>query len=120
MRKLAALCLVLLLGLAAVGCSTYSGGVAPSNVPLEPNSYTTGGRVTGTSWGVNILWFIPVSFCSTQSALAAALDESGGRALVQVTVDTRKYYWVPLMYLERIKVEGISVRPVRPKETSSK
>jgi len=117
MKKAVVVSIIALLALAVTGCSTYSGGVAPSNVPLEPNSYTTGGRVTGTSWGVNILWFIPVSFCSTQSALAAALDESSGRALVQVTADTRKYYWVPLIYLERIKVEGISVRP---NEASSK
>ena len=108
---------IALLALAVTGCSTYSGGVAPSNVPLEPNSYTTGGRVTGTSWGVNILWFIPVSFCSTRDALDSALRQSSGGPLIQVTADTRKYYWVPLIFLERIKVEGISVRP---KGTSSK
>jgi len=117
MKKAVVVSVIALLALAVTGCSTYSGGVAPSNVPLEPNSYTTGGRVTGTSWGVNILWFIPVSFCSTPDALDSALRQSSGRPLIQVTADTRKYYWVPLIFLERIKVEGISVRP---KETSSK
>ena len=79
MRKVTALCLVLLFGLSAVGCSTFSGGVAPSNVPLEPNSYSQGARVSGASWGVNILWFIPVSFASTQDALDGALRGSNGR-----------------------------------------
>lgn len=117
MKKAVVVSVIALLGLSVVGCSTYSGGIAPSNVPLEPGSYTTAGRVSGASWGVNILWFIPVSFASTQSALAAALDGSGGRALIQVTADTRKYYWVPLVYIERIKVEGTAVRA---KEAPSK
>ena len=115
MQKLMAFSVVLLLGLAAVGCSTYSGGVAPSNVPLDPESYTLGRPVSGTSWGIYVLWFIPVSFANTQDALDDALGDSRGRPIVQVTADTRKYYWVPLIYLERIEVEGIATRPVAAK-----
>ncbi len=118
MQKLVALCLVLSLGLSAVGCSTYSGGVAPSNVPVDPASYSLGRHVSGTSWGVCILWIIPVSFASTQDALESALRGSNGRPIVQVTADTRKYYWVPLIYLERIKVEGIATNPVAAKTSS--
>ena len=112
MKKLVALCLVLLLGMSAAGCSTFSGGVAPSNVPVDPASYSLGRHVSGTSWGVNVLWFIPVSFASTQDALESALRGGNGQPIVQVTADTRKYYWVPLVYLERIKVEGIATKPV--------
>ena len=112
------MCLVLLLGLVAAGCSTYSGGVSPSNVPLDPESYTPGRSVSGTSWGVNILWFIPVSFASTQDALVSALGGSNGRPIVLVTADTRKYYWIPLVYVERIKVEGTTTKPVAAKTPS--
>lgn len=118
MQKFVALCLVLVLGLAAAGCSTYSGGVSPSNVPLAPNSYSPGRHVSGTSWGVYILWLIPVSFANTQDALDSALGGSNGRPIVQVTADTRKYYWVPLVYLERIKVEGVATTPVAAKTSS--
>ena len=115
MQKFVALCLVLLLGMSTAGCSTFSGGVAPSNVPLDPDSYTRTGRVSGTSWGVYILWLIPVAFPSTQEALDSALRGGNGRPIVQVTADTRKYYRVPLMYLERIKVEGVATQPAAGK-----
>ena len=107
MRGLTVLCMVVAVGLAACGCTTNSGGVAPSTKPLDAGTYTLGARVSGTSWGVYIFGFIPVAFPETSEALDLALRESNGRPLVQVTTDTRHYYWPwPIVYLERIKVEG--------------
>ncbi len=116
MRNALILGVLVLLVLAAAGCRTYSGGVAPSNVPLAPDSYTKGARVSGTSWGIYIFWFIPVGFPSTEVALDDALRQSNGRPLVGVTTDTRHYFWPMIVYLERIKVDGTTALPMsKPK-----
>jgi hypothetical protein len=101
------LCLAALL---ASGCTTTSGGVAASSMPLKPGDFSAGRRVSGSSWGIYALWFIPVTFPSTSAALDDAVRVGGGQPLVQVTADTRKYYWVPFFYLERIEVTGNTTR----------
>jgi len=69
-------------------------------------------RTSGTSWGFNLLG-IPFSQARTASALEDALDNGGGDALIQVTVDNRDYYLL-VMFLQRIKVEGRAVKMIRP------
>ncbi|MFO7897741.1 MAG: hypothetical protein R6V58_01625 [Planctomycetota bacterium] len=99
------------IAVSAVGCRTYSGGVAPSSVPLEQGTYTPGRSVAGASWGVHLLYMIPVTAPSTSEALEEAVRANGGRPIIQVTADTRRYYWVPLVFLERIQVEGYAAMP---------
>lgn len=108
---------VTLIVLSAVvsGCVTYSAGVAPATKPLGPDEYDMIGSAEGTSWGVNVL-FIPFCQANTADALQEALKDRAADALITVSVDNRAYYF-PLVYLQRIKVEGMAVKePVRVKQ----
>ena len=108
-----AVTMVLLAALVGVasGCMTSSGGIAPSNRPLEPNSYALLDRVSGTSWGVSVLWLFPVSQASTSEALEKALAQKNADAIVQITVDNSKFFVIlGLAYIEWTKVEGIAVK----------
>jgi hypothetical protein len=103
------LCVVLcVLVMGVSGCVTHSGGVASSSRPLEPDSYNPSHRVSGTSWGVHLFGFIPLTQPSTADALNEALSGSDG--LIQITTDTARSYHLLLVVLERIKVEGTAVR----------
>jgi hypothetical protein len=90
------LLLVLALSL-LVGCTHTSGGVAPSNVPIEPGKY----RVLktdahGSDCLVALLGFIPVSGGNeTRRAVSSALkDAPGADALVNITADSYRQFWI--------------------------
>jgi len=96
------------------GCITHSGGIAAATKPLNPDDISVHARASGTSWGINVLG-IPFKQASTSEALNEAITTGGADALVQVSVDNRDYFLV-LVNLQRILVEGISVKePVRVK-----
>lgn len=75
------------LGLAA--CVRYPGGIAPSNIPLEPDGYTVIGPVEAQDCKVNLFGLIPVSGGNqVADGVKNALARSpGADALVNVTVD---------------------------------
>jgi len=70
-----------------------SGGIAPSNIPLEPGSYRELGKVVGGDCQYEL---IPISGGNrTHSALEDALDDiPNTSALVQITSYTYSQYWI--------------------------
>ena len=100
---------VLVLACALSGCVTYSAGVAPSTRPVSPDGYTVINSTTGTSWGMDLLMFIPLMQASTSEALDDALHNRGADTLVQVCVDNRSVHLL-LFDLQRIKIEGLAVK----------
>ena len=44
-----------------IGCSHISGGISPSNIPLEPGSYRTLGKAVGGDCQYKLLGIIPLS-----------------------------------------------------------
>lgn len=87
MKKILIVTIVLTL---LVGCGHVTGGVAPSNIPLAPNSYSELGPVQGADCVYYILGFIPVSGGNeTKDALADALAQRPeATALINITADT--------------------------------
>jgi hypothetical protein len=73
-----------------MGCAYITGGVAPSNIPLAPNSYTELGSVRGEDCLYYLLGVIPVNNGNeTKDALADALKQKPeATALINITVDT--------------------------------
>lgn len=76
------------------GCQTWTGGVAPSNVPLKGKHYA----VLGESQGQDATWylfgFIPLTTStSTKSAEQDCIGKYYGDALIDVTSDTYYYYY---------------------------
>jgi len=73
-----------------VGCGHITGGVAPSNIPLAPDSYTELGPVRGEDCVYYILGLLPVSDGNeTKDALADALGQKPETtALINITSDT--------------------------------
>ncbi|NOR80707.1 MAG: hypothetical protein GQ529_07730 [Methyloprofundus sp.] len=86
----------LALGSTLIGCSHVSGGIAPSNIPLEPGSYRILGKAVGGDCQYQLLGLIPISGGNeTHSALEDALtDIPNTTALVQITSDTYSQYWI--------------------------
>src|SRR5574341_1054756 len=91
---LVALALVLL----ASGCAQIGSGVAPSNIPLAPGGYETIGPVSGESCLLYLLGIIPLGeFNNIQAAVKDALSQRpGATALIGVTADTRRLWFVIL------------------------
>ena len=108
MRQLLVIGIVLTSLWALSGCVTYSAGVASSTRPLTPGEYTVLNTTQGTSWGINFLG-LPLKQSRTSAALAEAIKDSGGDSLIQVAVDNRSYGLL-ILYLQRVKVEGLGVR----------
>ena len=79
-----------------IGCSHISGGIAASNIPLEPGSYRILGEAVGGDCQYKLLGIIPLSGGNeTHSALEDALtDIPNTPALVQITSDTYSQYWI--------------------------
>lgn len=79
------------------GCSHSTGGVAPSNIPLEPGGYTI---VQPDAHGIDCLYsllgLIPVSGGNeTRRAVESAIEGApGATALINVTADTFGQYWI--------------------------
>lgn len=105
--KIYAILLVALLAALTCGCVTHSAGIAPSSMPLK-GDYDRVDKASGNSWGITI-FFIPIKQAKTAQALERAIDEGGGDALVQVTVDNRDYFLL-FVYLQRIRVQGMGVK----------
>ena len=84
--------LAFLISAAAVlgGCAHQAGGVAPSNIPLEPGSYTVMNEVSGQDCVYRLLGIIPLSSGNeTRDAMKSALSSAkGADALVNISVDT--------------------------------
>jgi hypothetical protein len=76
--------------LLGTACAHYSGGIAASNVPLEPGSYTVLGETKGQDCVYYLLGLIPLSGSNhTKAAVDAAIrSQPGATALVDVTSDT--------------------------------
>ncbi len=86
----------LAIGSTLIGCAHTSGGIAASNVPLQPDSYRTLGKAKGTDCQYKLLGIIPISSGNeTHTALESALtDIPNTTALVQITSDTYSEYWI--------------------------
>jgi hypothetical protein len=94
-----------------IGCGHVTGGVAPSNIPLAPNSYTELGTVRGVDCVYYLLGFIPLSTGNkTKGALDDALKQkSGTSALTNITADSYSMYFI-LFSETCTQVEGTAVR----------
>lgn len=102
------------LGLTALltftGCSTISGGVAPSSTPIEGRKYSTLGMTASTDSRIAILGIIPISSSnSTRDALEAAIRKVHADALIDVTVETYFQWWI-LFTRTVTKVEGLGIK----------
>jgi len=88
--------LVFVLCMFALGCARSPGGVASSNIPVAPGSYTVLGSATGSDCKINLLGIIPISGGNDLSdALAEAKsDRPGTDALVEITVDSTSKYFI--------------------------
>ena len=99
-----------LLAVHAVGCVRLPGGIAPSSIPLAPDSYTVLGPVEAGDCKINLFGILPVSGGNHVSdALAGALAQRPQTdALVQVTVD-RVSKWFIFWTQVCTEVRGIAV-----------
>lgn len=109
MARVSAVMVVVALACVLSGCITTSAGVAPCSRPLDADRYTVLGASSGTSWGVELFGILPVAQARTADALDDALRSRGADALVQVTTDNRMYYLL-ILTMQRIKVEGLGVK----------
>lgn len=78
-------------------CAHTPGGIAASNIPLEPNSYTILGQVEGNDCAYSlILGLIPISGGNeTKDAVDDALSEiPGTTALIGITSDSYSQSWI--------------------------
>ena len=90
------LLITLALSSTLIGCAHTSGGIAASNIPLEPGSYRILGQAVGGDCQYKLLGIIPLSNGNeTHIALNDALsDVPGTTALIQITSDTYNQYWI--------------------------
>ncbi len=85
----------LILCLSLAGCSRIPGGVAPSNVPLEPGTYTIVGPVSATDCKVDLLGLIPISGGNyTHQAIEKARKNGNADALIGISVDRSSKYFI--------------------------
>jgi hypothetical protein len=84
--------------LTVAGCIHQAGGVAASNVPLDPDGYTVIGPAYGNDCRWALLGLVPLSGGNeTRRALEEALRETpGADALVHITADTFTQFWLIL------------------------
>ena len=102
---------VLALVLSLSACAQIGSGIAPSNTPLAPGGYETLGPVCGESCITYFVGIIPLGdFNTTQAAVKDALSKSpGATALVKVTVDTRRM-WFVIFTQDCTMVQGTAVK----------
>ena len=93
MKKLLAVIVIVVL---LIGCVHISGGVAPSNIPLAPNSYTELGYVRGIDCVYYLFCIIPLTNGNeTKDALADALQQKPeATALINITADTYSMFFI--------------------------
>jgi len=122
MNGLRLVALLVALSLSGGGCIVVSAGISPSTTPLEKRSdyvIMQEQPVSGSSWGVLILWAIPVSQAGTEKAREIALEQHRADALIDVTTEN----WViflPLVTLMRIEMTGLPVRLTKPADAASR
>lgn len=88
--------LVLSLILFAAGCTRLPGGVAPSNIPLEPGGYLEIGPVSASDCKVNLFGILPVSGSNrvADAVRSALLKESQADALINISIDLSSKYFI--------------------------
>lgn len=93
------------------GCGHLSGGVATSNIPLAPGSYTELGQVRGDTCVYYLLGLLPLSGGNeTKYALEDALRQKPQtNALINITADTYSQFFI-LFSRTCTQVDGIAVR----------
>lgn len=93
------------------GCMHLGGGIAPSNVPLEPGTYVELGPVHGDDCLYALLGILPLSGGNeTRRAMEEALaSKPGATALVNVTSDTFHQFWL-ILSRHCTEVHAIAVR----------
>lgn len=109
--KIALQALALLAGsLLVFGCARFSGGIAPSSVPIAPGSYSAIGPTEGQDCVYQLLGLLPISGSNhTSAALAAAMEKHPNTAaLINVTSDTFSQHYI-VFSRSCIRVEGIAV-----------
>ncbi len=113
MRK-SLLAIALGLGLGASACSHQPIAMMASSEPLAPGSYEKIGPVYATDCRYLLFGVLPVSSGnSLQGALKDAVGQKeGADALVQVTADYFRQFWI-ILGRECTQVEGIAVRVVK-------
>lgn len=94
-----------------IGCGHTTGGVATSNIPLAPNSYTELGPVRGVDCVYYLLGFIPLTTGNTtKGAVNDALKQrAGATALINITADTYNMYFI-LFSKKCTQVYGTAVK----------
>lgn len=111
MKRSALALLALVVLLLAGACAHQSGGIAASNVPLDPDGYEVLGDVKGQDCVYYLLGILPLSGSNhTKAAVDAALRRRpGATALVGITSDT---YAQTFLVVTRscILVEATAVR----------
>jgi hypothetical protein len=111
MKRSAAVLLALVALAFGAACAHQSGGIAASNVPLEPGAYEVLGPVKGQDCVYYLLGLLPVSGSNhTKAAVDAALRRRpSATALVGITSDT---YAQTFLVVTRscIVVEATAVR----------
>lgn len=103
--------LLLAVAVGMSGCGHVTGGVALSNIPLTPGSYSEVGPVHGNTCVYYLLSILPLTGGNeTKNALDDALKQvPGTNALINITADT---YSQNFILFARIctQVDGTAVR----------
>ncbi len=95
LRQLRNLSVILTVGMATAGCVHLPGGISDSSTPLEGKSYSVVGSVEGTSSRVALLGILPLSGANrTDEALERAVKSKNGDALINVTVEFVREFWI--------------------------
>lgn len=109
MSRMAMLVAAVVVVVMASGCITTSAGIAPSNRPVDMEKVVVGKTVEGTSWGMNILFFIPLFQANTADALDEATTKGRTDTLIDITIDNRHVFFFGILNFQKIKVQGTSV-----------
>jgi len=109
MRKL--LLIIALMGIMTIiSCTHTPGGIAPSNVPLCGKKYVVLNKTRATDSMIHLFHIIPVSGSnSIHKAMRAAIDKTGGDALIDITAESYYQNWI-LFSRRVIVVEGTAIR----------
>jgi hypothetical protein len=92
-------------------CISRPGGITSSTIPISASdSYTVvQNNVSGKSWTMEILGFIPLSPVSAYSALQAAKEDNGCDGLINVSANS-EWKWFILFSYYKIEVRGDAIK----------
>ena len=95
MRLARFIVVMLSLSVLTLGCTRMPGGVAASNIPLEPGGYTVIERVSASDCKVDLLGLIPVSGGNRlDQAMQKARRKANAHALVDISVDRAVKFFI--------------------------